>query len=79
MSKFMAASRQATELDKERIKMEMKIRDMEKEASHKARERAKLEDEVKDLKNPIEELNHLLKQNDEFKSSLSKAKDKATK
>ena len=47
MSKFMAASRQATELDKERIRMEMKIRDMEKEASHKARERAKLEDEVK--------------------------------
>ena len=56
MSKFMAESRQATKLDKERIKMEMKNRDMEKEASHKARERVKLKDKVKDLKNFIEEL-----------------------
>ena len=59
MSKFMAVSRQATKLDKERIRMKTKIRDMEKEVSNKARERAKLGDEVKDLKNPIEELNHL--------------------
>ena len=56
MSKFMADSRQATELDKERIKMEMKNRDMEMEASRKAGERVKLKDEVKDLKNFIEEL-----------------------
>lgn len=34
---------------------------------------------MKDLKNPIKELNHLQKQNDEFNSSLSKAKDEATK
>ena len=52
----MADSRQATELDKERIKMEMKNRDMEMEASRKAGERVKLKDEVKDLKNFIEEL-----------------------
>ena len=56
MSKFMADSRQATELDKERIKMEMKNRDMEMEANRKAGERVKLKDEVKDLKNFIEEL-----------------------
>ena len=56
MSKFMVDSRQATELDKERIKMEMKNRDMEMEASRKAGERVKLKDEVKDLKNFIEEL-----------------------
>ena len=56
MSKFMADSRQATELDKERIKMEMKNRDIEMEASRKAGERVKLKDEVKDLKNFIEEL-----------------------
>ena len=56
MSKFMADSRQATELDKEKIKMEMKNRDMKMEASRKAGERVKLKDEVKDLKNFIEEL-----------------------
>ena len=56
MSKFMADSRQAMELDKERIKMEMKNRDMEKEASCKAGERVRLKDEVKDLKNFVEEL-----------------------
>ena len=56
MSKFMADSRQAMELDKERIKMEMKNRDMEMEASRKAGERVKLKDEVKDFKNFIKEL-----------------------
>ena len=81
MTKFMVASRQAMELDKKRIKMEMKIRDMEKEAIRKAGERMKLEDKVKGLKNLVEELkadiveketrlDHLQKKNDEFSSSL---------
>lgn len=56
MTKFMAASRQAADLDKERIRMETKIRVIEKESSRKVRERRKLEDEVKDLKNLVEEL-----------------------
>jgi len=56
MSKFMVESRQATKLDKERIKMEMKNKDIEKKVSCKAEERVKLKDEVKDLKNFVEEL-----------------------
>ena len=56
MSKFMAASRQAYELNKDRIRLEAKVRDMEKESSHKTVERMKLEDEVKELKNLVEEL-----------------------
>lgn len=56
MTKFMAASRQAADLDKERIRMETKIRVIEKESSRKVRERRKLEDEVKDLKNLVKEL-----------------------
>ena len=70
--------------------MEMKNRDMEKEASCKAGERVRLKDEVKDLKNFVEELkadifkketrlDHLQKQNYEFVSSLSKATDKTIK
>lgn len=39
----MVTSRQAANLDKEGIKMEMKIKDMEKESSHRTRERMKLE------------------------------------
>lgn len=61
---------------------------MEKEASRKAGEKVKLEDEVKELKNLVEELkvyivkkethlDHFQKKNDEFTSSLSKAKDEA--
>lgn len=47
MSKFMAASRQAVDLDKERIRMKTKIRGM-KESSCKVGERRKLGDEVKE-------------------------------
>lgn len=56
MSKFMVVFRQATKLDKEKIRLEIRVSDMEKEASHKAGEKVKLEDEVKELKNLIEEL-----------------------
>lgn len=56
ITKFMVTSRQAANLDKERIKMEMKIKDMEKESIHRMRERMKLEVQVKELKNLAEEL-----------------------
>ena len=56
MSKFMAASRQAYELDKTRVRLKVKIRDMEKESSCRIKERMKLEAEVKELKNLAEEL-----------------------
>lgn len=41
---------------KERIRMEKKIRDMEKESSCKTGERMNMEDKVKGLKNLVEEL-----------------------
>lgn len=56
MSKFMTASQQAYELDKESVGLEAKVRDMEKELSRNTGERMKLEDEVKKLKNLVEEL-----------------------
>lgn len=56
MSKFMAVSRQAYKLDKERIRLETKVRGMEKEFSRRMRERMKLKDEVKELKNLAKEL-----------------------
>ena len=82
----MAASRQAYELDKTRVRLEAKIHDMEKESSCRKGERMKLEAEVKELKNLIKELrtdivekdtclDHLRKQNDELKSSLSRTRD----
>lgn len=56
MSKFMVASKQAYELDKTRVRLEVKIHDMEKESSHRTGERMKLEADVKELKNLVEEL-----------------------
>ena len=55
MTKFLAVSKQVVYLDKERIRMKTKIRDME-ESSRKVGERRKLGDEVKELKNLTEEL-----------------------
>ena len=90
MYKFMAVYRQATELDKERIRLETKVHDMEKESSHKAKGKVKLENEIKELKNLVEELkayiiendtwlDHLQKRSDELTSSLSKATNEAIK
>ena len=56
MTKFMAASKQVYELDKQRVKLEAKIREIERESKRRAEVRAKLEDEVKELKNFIKEL-----------------------
>lgn len=87
MSKFMTASWQAYELDKESVRLETKVCDMEKELSHNTRERMKLEDEVKELKNLVKELrtnivetdtslDHFQKQNDELRPTLSRSRDK---
>ena len=43
MSKFMEVSRQTTELDKEKIGLDTKVRAMEKELSKQAGEKLKLE------------------------------------
>ena len=77
---------QAYELDHTKIRLEAKIRDMEKESSHRTRERMKLEAEVAELKNLAEELrtdivekdtrlDHLQKQNEELRSSSSQSRD----
>ena len=55
MSKFMVASKQAYELDHERVRLEAKICDM-KESSCRMGERMKLEAKVEELKNLVEEL-----------------------
>ena len=43
----MAASRQAYELDKERVRLKAKVCNMEKESSYRTGERMKLKDKVK--------------------------------
>ena len=49
MSKFMVATRQATELDKEKIRLDTKVRAMEKELSKWFGEKIELEGKVKCL------------------------------
>ena len=56
MTKFMAMSKQAYKLDKTRVMLKAKIRDMEKESGHRMWERMKLEVELKELKNLAVEL-----------------------
>ena len=56
MTKFMATSRQTYEMDKQWVRLEAKICEMEKESSYRAEVRTKQEDEVKELKNLVEEL-----------------------
>ena len=60
MSKFMVVSRQAYELEKDRIELEAKVCDIEKESGCKMGEWIKLEDEVKELKNLAKELRTIL-------------------
>ena len=88
MSKFIAASRQATELDKMRILLEttiQNVRDESKkwagiaaEAKEKATEHQNL---IKELRADIVEkdtrLDHIQKNNDELSTLLSKAKEDA--
>lgn len=90
MSKFLTASRQAYELDHNRVRLEAKIRNMEKESSHRMGERMKLEVELVELKNLAQELrmnivekdsrlDHLQKQNEELRLSLSQFGDEVIK
>ena len=88
MSKFIAASRQATELDKTRILLERRIQEVKDESKGWAEVAAKAKDEVKELQNHVEELktdviekdtrlDHLQKKNDELSVLLDKAKEDA--
>ena len=86
MSKFMVAPRQAYELYHTRVTLKAKIRDIGKESSCRMGERMKLEAKVVELKilakelktNIVEKdtrLDHLQKQNENLRSSLSQSKD----
>ena len=55
----MVASRQAIDLDKEKIRLDAKVLAMERELSKQARERLKLEDQVKHLESKVKELRNL--------------------
>lgn len=50
MSKFIAASRQATRMDQERIRLETRIREVQADNRDRAEVAAKAMDEVKELK-----------------------------
>ena len=88
MSKFIAASRQATELDKTRLLLENRIKDVKEERKVWAEVAAKVREEAKELRNLNEELktnvlgkdtrlDHLQKKNNELSTLLEKAKEDA--
>ena len=85
MTKFIAVSRQATELDKTRILLETRIQDMKDECKKWAEVAAKAKEEATEQQNLTRELrtdivekdtrlDHLQKKNDELSTFLSKAK-----
>ncbi|XP_023921479.1 uncharacterized protein LOC112032943 [Quercus suber] len=90
MSKFMAASKQATELDKTRVLLETRIQEVKAESKKWAEVAASANEKAKELENLIEELrsdavekdtrlDHLQKKNDELSSLLSQAREDAVK
>ena len=88
MSKFIAASRQATDLDKTRVLLEKRIKEVKDESKRWAEAVAKANEGAKELQNHIEELktdvveketrlDNLQKKNDELNDLLKKAKEDA--
>ena len=88
MSKFIAASRQAIDLDKTRILLEKRIKEVKDKSKRWAEIAAKAKEEAKELQNQIEELkadaiekdtclDHFQKRNDELSALLKKAKEDA--
>ena len=85
MSKFIAVSRQATELDKTRILLEKRIKEVKEKSKVWAKVATKAREEAKELRNLNEELktdvlekdtrlDHLQKKNNELNTLLEKAK-----
>ena len=85
MSKFIAASRQATGLDKTRILLEARIRELNDESKRWAEVAALAKEKEKELQNLVEELkvdavekdtrlDHLQRKNNELSTLLSNAK-----
>ena len=56
MFKFIVASRQATDLDKTRVLLERRIKELKDESKRWAETVAKANEEAKELQNQIEEL-----------------------
>ena len=88
MSKFIAASRQATGLDKTRILLETRIQEVKEESKKWAEVVATAKEKETELQNLIKELktdvvekdtcfDHLQKKNNEMSTLLSKAKGDA--
>ena len=88
MSKFIATFRQVTDLDKMRILLEKRIKEVKDESKRWAKVAAKAKEEAKELQNQIEELkadaiekdtrlDHFQKRNDELSAFLKKAKEDA--
>ena len=88
MSKFITVSRQATELDKTRILLEKRVKEVKEESKVWAEVAAKAREEAKELRNLNEELktdilekdtrlDHLQKKNNELNALLEKAKGDA--
>ena len=88
MSKFIAVSRQATELDKTRILLETTIQNVREESKKWAKIATKAKEKATEHQNLIEELradivekdtyvDHMQKKNDELGTLLSKVKDDA--
>ena len=88
MSKFIVASRQAIELDKTRILLEKRIKEVKDESKVWAEVAAKAKEEAKELRNLNEELktdvlekdthlDHLQKRNNELNALLEKAEGDA--
>ena len=88
MSKFIAASRQATELDKTRLLLETRIKEVKEESKVWAEVAAKAREEAKELRDLNEELktdvlekdtrlDDLQKRNNELNALLEKAKEYA--
>ena len=88
MSKFITASRQATELDKTRLLLENRIKEVKEESKVWAEVAAKAREEAKELRNLNEELktdvlekdtrlDHLQKKKNELSALLEKAKEDA--
>ena len=85
MFKFIAGSRQATELEKTRILLEKRIKEVKEESKVWAEVAAKAREEAKELRNLNEELktdvlendtclDHLQKKNNELSALLENAK-----
>ena len=88
MSKFIATSRQAMEMDKTRILLEKRIQEVKDDCKGWAEVATKAKDKAKELQNLVEKLradvvekdthlDHLQKRNDKLSTLLNKAKEDA--